>query len=673
MRAYSTIGGRITFVILLAISISLGVFTFVIQRAYSRSSIAIIDRHLTALTDVVGQNSSAALDFRDQLAADSVLGRLIVDQPISSACLFDSRGELFSHFLRDTSSVRCPQTSSITNLTDANHRVSDRSIYHLGEKVGSIRLIASTREARDQEEAMLLLSFQVGLISLGIGVFGGWILQRWISKSVVNLSRAMEKVAENGCFDVQVPSQGAQEIAKLASAFNRMLEELDCRGKRLHEQSRTDSLTGLPNSRLFTERLAQELAVSQRQETMLGLLFIDLDGFKLVNDSFGHNVGDDLLREVAVRLRNRLRCTDTVARLGGDEFSVILPGIQDRVDAGFVADSLIHSLGAPFILDGVEVSVGASIGIATHKGKINDQTDLLREADSAMYAAKRGGKNRAVHYSPDLDKKTREKLTIENELRAAIRNGDIDVHYQPEFEAESGRLVRFEALARWKHPNLGMIPPDRFIPIAEENGLIHLLGKKVLEKACSDCLKWQELADGPIQVAVNVSALQFNRDGIVDDIHGVLQRTGLAPHLLQIELTESVMVGSLQSSAIKMKRLRALGVSLAIDDFGTGYSCLSYLPGLPFTALKIDRTFVRNLVPGSDNIALVRSVVDMAHRMNMTVIVEGVETVAQQEMMREMGADEMQGYLLGRPSADPIQHLRKHAERKDLQDCKLVL
>lgn len=673
MRANSTIGGRITVVILLAISISLGVFTFAIQTAYSRSANKMIDRDLAALADVIGQNSSAALDFKDHLAADAVLEDLIVDLPISSACLFDSRGLLFSHFRRDPSTLACPPNISIPNLTDRKYRVFDRPIYHVGEKVGSIRLIASTKEVSNQEEAMLLLSIQVALISLGIGVLGGWFLQRWISKPVVELSRAMESVAANDTFGVQVEVRGASEIAQLASGFNRMLSELESRGKLLLEQSRTDPLTGLPNRRLFTERLAQELALTARQNRILGLLYIDLDGFKLVNDSFGHKIGDHLLREVAMRLQNRLRRTDTLARLGGDEFSIILPGIEDRVDAGFVADSIIQALRVPFVLDGVDVTVGASVGIATHEGKLSQEIDLLREADTAMYAAKNGGKNRAVYYSAELDQMTRERLTLESELRAAIQNGDIDVHYQPEFDAATGNLVRFEALARWKHQHLGMIPPDRFIPIAEESGLIHALGESVLERACRDCLKWQTLAQSPVQVAVNVSALQFNRDEIVEEVQRVLECTGLPPNLLQLELTESVMVGSLQSSAMKMERLRALGVSLAIDDFGTGYSCLSYLPGLPFTALKIDRAFVRNLTPGSDSFALVRSMVDMAHRLNMRVIVEGVETAVQQDVMRAIGADEMQGYLLGRPSADPTPHLQRQREgHDDISDCAAI-
>lgn len=670
MRANSTIGGRITFIILLAISISLGVFTFTIQSAYSRIAEKMIDRDLAALADVIGQNSSAALDFKDQLAADAVLDGLVVDLPISSACLFDSKGLLFSHFRRDSSTLVCPPSISIVNLTNRQYRVFDRPIYHIGERVGSIRLIASTKEVRDQEQAMLLLSIQVALLSLGIGVLGGWVLQRWISKPVVELSRAMEDVAVNNNFNVQADVRGALEIAKLAAGFNRMLGELESRGKLLLEQSRTDPLTGLPNRRLFTERLAQELAATERQNRLLGLLYIDLDGFKLVNDSFGHKVGDHLLQEVALRLQNRLRRTDTLARLGGDEFSIILPGIEDRVDAGFVADSIIQALRVPFVLDGVDVTVGASVGIATHAGKLNPETDLLREADTAMYAAKNGGKNRAVYYTTELDQMTRERLTLENELRAAIHNGDIEVHYQPEFEAVTGNLVRFEALARWRHQHLGMIPPDRFIPIAEESGLIHALGERVLEKACRDCLEWQAIASHPVQVAVNVSALQFNTDEIVEEIQRVLERTGLAPNLLQLELTESVMVGSLQSSAAKMERLRALGISLAIDDFGTGYSCLSYLPGLPFTALKIDRAFVRNLTAGSDGFALVRSMVDMAHRLNMRVIVEGVETEVQQDVMRAMGADEMQGYLLGRPSADPIPHLQRQRQVQDgVADC----
>jgi EAL domain-containing protein (putative c-di-GMP-specific phosphodiesterase class I) len=279
-----------------------------------------------------------------------------------------------------------------------------------------------------------------------------------------------------------------------------------------------------------------------------------------------------------------------------------------------------------------------------------------------MYAAKRRGRNRAEYFSDDLGLMARERLTLENQLRGAIGRGEIHVHYQPEVDLASKAVVRFEALARWSHPQLGEITPNRFIPVAEESGLIHALGSHVMEQACREAVKWQEFSAAPIEVAVNVSPIQFNSETIIQDIGRILERTGLRPQLLQVELTESVMMGSLQRSLEKMQGLRALGVTLALDDFGTGYSCLSYLPDLPFSAIKLDRSFVLKLTKGSDSKQMIRSIVDLAHSMRMRVIAEGIEERSQLELVKELGVDEVQGFLLGRPSPDPLFLLKESTE-----------
>jgi predicted signal transduction protein with EAL and GGDEF domain len=360
-----------------------------------------------------------------------------------------------------------------------------------------------------------------------------------------------------------------------------------------------------------------------------------------------------LLCEVAKRLKSRVRTIDTLARVGGDEFTVILIGLENEHDATIAANGLIQSLSRPFVIEGNEITVGASIGISTRRPAGLDDLDLLKQADSAMYAAKRTGKNRAVHFSPELGHMARERLTLETELRGAIARGEIYVAYQPEWSTVSGRLVRFEALARWNHPHLGEIPPDSFIAVAEESGLIHSVGKFVMERACVECREWQKISRFPVQVAVNVSTLQFNSDNFIEEVRSILECTGLRPELLQIELTESVMIGALSHSAEKMKRLRSLGITLAIDDFGTGYSCLGYLPGLPFSALKIDRTFVRRLQLGPEVGTMIRSLIELAKKMDLRVIVEGIEEPSQLTAILEMGADELQGYLLGIPSDTP--------------------
>jgi diguanylate cyclase (GGDEF)-like protein len=485
------------------------------------------------------------------------------------------------------------------------------------------------------------------------------------AKAIRDLASAMQEVSVEKNFDATVSVSGNREIAQLGVEFNKMLAELHHRDlakqeaeAKLQSQALTDELTGLPNRRLLSDRLAQTLAIATREHHKVALLYLDLDGFKLVNDSLGHTVGDALLGEVAERLRSRIRQSDTLARLGGDEFTALVMNIHGREEAGFIAKGLLEVLAVPFFVENHEITISASIGISIFPDNSTDGTDLLQQADSAMYAAKRNGKNQVTYFTPELGSSVRERLNLENQLRGALSRGEIAVHYQPEFDVVSRRLVRFEALARWAHPTLGEIPPAKFIPIAEESGLIVSLGAFIMDRACAEAVKWQSASSDPIQVAVNVSSLQFVRDTFVEEITEVLHHTGLKPSLLQIELTESVMVSGAERVAETMKRLRALGVSLAIDDFGTGYSCFGYLPRFPFNALKIDRSFVKEIETRSETKAMVHSLVTLAHNLNMQVIVEGVETPRQLEMIKEFGGNQVQGFLLGGPTPDPVLQLR---------------
>jgi diguanylate cyclase len=388
------------------------------------------------------------------------------------------------------------------------------------------------------------------------------------------------------------------------------------------------------------------------------VLYIDLDGFKMVNDSLGHAVGDVLLGQVAQRLKSRIRMSDTLARLGGDEFTVLLAGLRSPEEANLVAQELRETLARPFLIESHEIVIGVSIGISVFPDDEVDGAALLQQADSAMYAAKRNGRNQVMFFTPEIGSSMRERSSLENQLRGAVGRGEIDIHYQAEFDVISRRIVRFEALARWTHATLGSIPPSKFIPVAEESGLIIPLGAYIMERACNEAVKWQTVSLNAVQVAVNVSSLQFTRPSFVNEVEEVLRRSGLNPSLLQIELTESVMLKGTEQAAATMRKLRELGVSLVIDDFGTGYSCLSYLPKLPFNALKIDRSFVKELESRPETRAMVHSLVTLARNLDMQVIVEGIETPLQLALMEQFGVREVQGFLLGRPSADAMGQLR---------------
>jgi diguanylate cyclase (GGDEF)-like protein len=482
--------------------------------------------------------------------------------------------------------------------------------------------------------------------------------------AITDLSTEVQRVTQEANFNAEISVRGVAEVAPLAEGFNAMLAELQKRDRarreaesRLQHMALVDELTGLPNRRLLSDRLSQCLARARRDQRMIALLCVDVDGFKLVNDSFGHSTGDALLAQVAQRLKARFRQSDTLARIGGDEFALILDHVESRDDAQRGAESLQDLLKPPFQINGQTVRVSACIGIAIFPDG-NEGAQLLQQADCAMFAAKRSGKGSVVHFGDDLGSAARERLTLEGELQDALAKGEISVHYQPEFELGNYSIVRFEALARWTHPRLGQIVPLSFIPIAEESGLILPLGAHIMERACTHAATWQDIARRPVQAAVNVSSVQFARDSFFEEVADVLHRTGLQPNLLQIEITESATVSGVERTAETMRRLKRMGVSVAVDDFGTGYSCLSYLPKLPFDALKLDRSFLHELMVRRETKDFVHSILTMANNLRMKVIVEGIEKREQLSLVKTMGINEAQGFLLGRASADPVGVLR---------------
>jgi diguanylate cyclase len=625
---------------------------------------ALLQNRLATLADVVGQNSTAALSFDDPAAAVEILEALRAEPPVVCACLYDVSGRLFAGYQRQPGRHECPR--ALTQSPPANRDLPAvlRPVMRHGELVGTLGLSSDLQEMERRRKQMLWVAALLAVMALVAGGVSGALLQRKISRPIFEMARAMDEVTVRKNFSLRVSRSGTDEIRQLGKGFNAMLAELERREgaqkdaeAKLQFQALNDALTGLPNRRLLSDRLNQLLAIARRESRLIALLYIDLDGFKLVNDSLGHALGDALLVQVAKRLQSRVRLSDTLARLGGDEFTVVLANLHNKDEAMKVATSLLDCLMAPFLIEGHQLMIGASIGISTFPESANDASDLMQQADSAMYAAKRGGRNRATAFTPDLGSAVRERLNLENQLRGAVARGEIDVHYQPEFDVNTKRLVRFEALARWTHPTLGDIPPDKFIPIAEESGLIVTLGAYILERACTEALRWQAIAPYPVQVAVNVSSIQFKREHFAEEVSTILKQTGLNPELLQLELTETVMLSGVARASETMQRLRALGVSFAIDDFGTGYSCLSYLPQMPFNALKIDRSFVKQLDMKPESRAMVNSLIALAHNIGIRVIVEGVETEEQLALIRKFGGNEIQGFLLGRPTADPATKL----------------
>jgi diguanylate cyclase (GGDEF)-like protein/PAS domain S-box-containing protein len=436
---------------------------------------------------------------------------------------------------------------------------------------------------------------------------------------------------------------GSAVIARDISARKQVETEMAHRA--LH-----DPLTGLPNRQLLAELLADSIASAGTDVSGAAVVFVDLDGFKFINDTLGHEAGDVLLQQVAERLSAHVRPSDKLARMGGDEFMLVVNGVtEDEVALG-VAGRLQQALREPFLVAHHEIVVTASMGISIYPRDGTDVSSLRRKSDAAMYEAKQAGKDRIRFYSPAMGAAFEAHLEMETDLRHALERGELCLYYQPMYTADDNRQTAYEALSRWPHPSLGFVPPKQFIPLAEETGLIIRLGEWVLREACRQCRWWQEHGMPGVRVAVNVSPLQFARADFVDTVLGVLRETGLSGNLLDLEITESIVMGDIDGAIQGMARLRACGVRISVDDFGTGYSSLGYLPKLPVDILKIDRCFVEQIGENDDAVPLIHSMISLAHSIGKRVVVEGIETQPQLEILRKLGCDEVQGFLLGRPA-----------------------
>ncbi|MGH8808060.1 MAG: putative bifunctional diguanylate cyclase/phosphodiesterase [Noviherbaspirillum sp.] len=438
-------------------------------------------------------------------------------------------------------------------------------------------------------------------------------------------------------------------IARLYADLQQENNERRRAEQRIRHMLHHDELTGLPNRRLLQQRLNEAIARADAGPSEAGLLLIDLDHFKQVNDSLGHQAGDRLLQAVAERLQRCLRDGDTLARLGSDEFLLLLPALRDRSAAADVAQELLQCLQQGFAVDGHDLHVSGSVGISLYPSDGSDAGALMRAADIAMQYAKQEGRRNAQFFTAKLAAAAQRRLEIQTRLRQALERDELSLHYQPQVNMRSGRIFAAEALLRWQHPELGCVPPAEFIPIAEESGLIVPIGEWVLRQACAQLRRWRDDAYPDLCIAVNLSARQVLLPGFVDGVARILEETGLPANALELEITETMLMQPTEENLLPLTRLRRMGVQLSVDDFGTGYSSLAYLKRFPIDALKIDRSFVRDIGESEDAAAIASAIIAMAHSLRLNIIAEGVEAEQQAAYLIANGCRSAQGYLYGKP------------------------
>ncbi|MFZ6646028.1 putative bifunctional diguanylate cyclase/phosphodiesterase [Undibacterium sp. TJN25] len=470
-------------------------------------------------------------------------------------------------------------------------------------------------------------------LSAGQGIAPGWLA---VVVGVVTLA-ILTIALLTSVLDSRLESQTAKLAKSLAAA-----------NQELSRQALQDNLTKLPNRTLLEDRLEQVIYKAARAHSRFALMFLDLDGFKAINDSLGHHIGDLLLIDVAHRLRNALRAQDTVARLGGDEFVVLLE-VTDPEDAAPIADKIVRIIGLPYHIDKYSLSVSTSIGIAIYPEDGSSRHDLLINADAAMYHTKAAGRNGYHFFETSMNTNAHNQLELMQDLRLALERKEFQLHYQPKFTAAGGTMTGAEALIRWHHPRRGLVAPDNFIPLAEKTGLIIPIGEWVLNEACRQMRAWHDMGHDKWKIAVNLSAVQFSNENLLDLVQSTLARHRLPAQCLILEVTESTAMQDVDASLLTLTKLSDAGVDISIDDFGTGYSSLLHLKRMPACELKIDRGFINELERGSDDAAIVSAIVALGRSLNLRIVAEGVETEKQKDFLTALGCNDLQGYLLGRP------------------------
>lgn len=651
---------------------------------------------LNAVARVIADNSTAALTFEDEQTAVHTLSALRSERHIVSACLHDELGRHFADYYHGDTSVHVC-TRDVARVGGLGRdSVADFPILLNGQPIGQLFIRS---EQIDLSERVLYYGAIFGVVTLAalaVAFLLASRLEQLISQPVLSLVSTAKRVTSQRDYGVRATYDGSDEVGLLAHSFNEMLDQIQARDRQLEAhrdeldaevRRRTarleevvaklktevqhrrqaeerfryvayhDVLTALPNRQLLRERLELAMRAARRERHRVALLFLDLDRFKQINDSFGHATGDGLLKHVAERLIGCVRGSDgvtrvgrpddhlTVSRQGGDEFTVLLSRIGGIADVSRVATRILASLRDPFRVHGRELVVGASIGIAIFPDDGNDAEALLKHADAAMYHAKAGGRNDFAYFNESMRAVALQRVTLEQDLRRALDRGEFELCYQPQVSLRDNSIVGVEALLRWRRADGSLVLPGEFIAVAEETGLIVPIGDWVLRQACQQGMAWRAAGLPPIKIAVNVSNQQFRKGAFLKSARATLEATGFPPDRLEIEVTETSMLQDHDDVVHTLNELGAAGVGVALDDFGTGYSSLSSLRRLPFDALKIDQSFIEDLGQRSEANGIVSAIIAMAHSLGLSVVAEGVRSEDQLDFVKEQWCDAYQGYL----------------------------